>query len=44
MLACIEGTYKTIGKMLATIIIQGGAFSPILTHAMVTYGYKCSNN
>ncbi|XP_071172623.1 G2/M phase-specific E3 ubiquitin-protein ligase-like [Mytilus edulis] len=39
MLAFIEGTYKTIGKMLATIIIQGGAFSPILTHAMVTYGY-----
>ncbi|CAG2227582.1 G2H3 [Mytilus edulis] len=35
MLAFIEGTYKTIGKMLATIIIQGGAFSPILTHAMI---------
>ncbi|CAC5421212.1 G2H3 [Mytilus coruscus] len=39
MIGLIEGTYKTIGKMLATIIVQGGAFTPLLSHAMVSYGY-----
>ncbi|XP_076115254.1 uncharacterized protein LOC143083024 isoform X2 [Mytilus galloprovincialis] len=40
MIGYIEGHFTTIGKMIASILVQGGAFQPSLSHGMIMYGIK----
>ena len=38
MLGLVEGHFFTIGKMFATILVQGGAVMPLSSHAFLNFG------
>lgn len=38
MVALIENKYCTVGKMIASMLIQGGAVQPIFSHTLIQYG------
>ncbi|XP_076091915.1 uncharacterized protein LOC143063580 isoform X2 [Mytilus galloprovincialis] len=40
MMGMVNGHFHTFGKMLGTILIQGGPVSPAFSHMMVNYGLK----